>query len=142
MTLITNLLWWEGCLGKGVINFPYTLPDILEYLVRYPNFTLINRPLGNPVESPKDNPGYTPGSNFIDFPGDFPTNYTSDCQTDNRWNYCRENLLFQEDPEIALTMRRYKTYYAQAPLKKLLEYIYKKYPDYTTESEVIGKILK
>ena len=50
--------------------------------------------------------------------------------------------LDKKDPEIALTMRRYKTYYAQAPLKKLLEYIYKKYPDFTTESEVIGKILK
>jgi hypothetical protein len=39
-------------------------------------------------------------------------------------------------------MRRYKTYYAQAPLKKLLEYIYKKYPDFTAESEVIKEILK
>jgi predicted transcriptional regulator len=48
----------------------------------------------------------------------------------------------KKDPEIAVTLRKYKTYYAQAPLKKLLEYIYKKYPDFTTESEIIEKIVK
>lgn len=31
--------------------------------------------------------------------------------------------------------------YAQAPLKKLLEYIYKKYPEFTTEEEIIEDIL-
>jgi hypothetical protein len=48
----------------------------------------------------------------------------------------------KKDPEIALTLRKYKTYYAQAPLKKLLEYIYQKYPDFTTESEVIEEVLR
>jgi hypothetical protein len=64
--------------------------------------------------------------------------------TDEGMKYAKAlvNWLDKKDPEIVLTMRRYKTYYAQAPLKKLLEYIYKKYPEYATESEVMGKILK
>jgi len=52
------------------------------------------------------------------------------------------NWADKKDPEIAIKLRVYKTYYAQAPLKKLLEYIYKKYPEYATESEVIKKIFK
>jgi hypothetical protein len=64
--------------------------------------------------------------------------------TDEGIKYARAliNWADKKDPEIALTMRRYKTYYAQAPLKKLLEYIYTKYPEFTTESEIIEKILK
>jgi len=64
--------------------------------------------------------------------------------TDEGMKYAKAlvSWLDKKDPEIALTMRRYKTYYAQAPLKKLLEYIYKKYLDYTTESEIIKKILR
>ncbi len=39
--------------------------------------------------------------------------------------------------------KRYKvTYYEQTRLKKLLEYIYKKYPEFTTESEIIKEVLK
>jgi hypothetical protein len=50
--------------------------------------------------------------------------------------------LDKKDPEIAIKLRTYKTYYAQVPLKKLLDYIYQKYPEYTTESEIIKKIIK
>jgi len=64
--------------------------------------------------------------------------------TDKGMNYAKAliNWADKKDPEIALTLRRYKTYYAQAPLKKLLEYIYQKYPEYTTESEIIKTIIK
>jgi hypothetical protein len=62
--------------------------------------------------------------------------------TDEGMKYAKVliNWLDKKDPEIALQMRRYKTYYAQAPLKKLLEYIYKKYPEFTTESEIVREI--
>lgn len=64
--------------------------------------------------------------------------------TDTGMKYAQAliNWLNKKDPEITLTLRKYKTYYAQAPLKKLLAYIYEKYPEYTTESEIIQKVLK
>lgn len=50
--------------------------------------------------------------------------------------------LDKKDPDITLKLRTYKTYYAQVSLKRLLNYIYQKYPEYTTESELIRKIIK
>lgn len=50
--------------------------------------------------------------------------------------------LDKKDPEITLKLRTYKTYYAQVPLKKLLDYIYRKYPEYTRELVLIKKIIK
>ncbi|MCX7786001.1 MAG: hypothetical protein N2201_07285 [candidate division WOR-3 bacterium] len=48
----------------------------------------------------------------------------------------------QKDPNILLALRRIKSKYASAPLKKLLKYIYTNYPEYTQESEVLAEILK
>jgi DNA-binding HxlR family transcriptional regulator len=48
----------------------------------------------------------------------------------------------KKDPEMLLTLRRIKTKYGSAPLKRLLKYIYEKYPEYTKESEIIEEILK
>jgi hypothetical protein len=64
--------------------------------------------------------------------------------TDEGMKYAKALIswLDKKDQEIALQMRKYKTYYAQASLKKLLEYIYKKYPEFTKESEIIKDIIK
>jgi hypothetical protein len=48
----------------------------------------------------------------------------------------------KKDRKILEDIRRIKTTYGSAPLKKLLKYIYENYPEYTKESEVIEKVLK
>jgi hypothetical protein len=52
------------------------------------------------------------------------------------------NWLDKKDPTILQDMRRIKTKYGSASIKKLLKYIYENYPEYTKESEVIKDILK
>jgi hypothetical protein len=48
----------------------------------------------------------------------------------------------KKDRTILEDLRRIKTTYGSAPVKKLLKYIYENYPEYTKESEVIEEILK
>ena len=64
--------------------------------------------------------------------------------TDEGMKYARALAKWcdKKDRTILEQMRRIKTTYGSAPIKKLLKYIYENYPEYTKESEVIEDILK
>jgi hypothetical protein len=47
----------------------------------------------------------------------------------------------QVNPTIIRDIRDIKSTWAYQPLKRLLIYVYKKYPEYTTESEILDKVL-
>ena len=47
----------------------------------------------------------------------------------------------QVDATILDTIRYIKSTWASQPLRRLLKYVYEKYPEYTTESEILEKIL-
>ncbi len=64
--------------------------------------------------------------------------------TDEGMKYAKvlANWCNKKDRSILEDIRRIKTTYGSAPVKKLLKYIYENYPEYTKESEVIEDILK
>ena len=47
----------------------------------------------------------------------------------------------QIDADILKSIKDIKSTWASQPLKRLLKYVYKKYPKYTTESEILDKVL-
>lgn len=47
----------------------------------------------------------------------------------------------QIDVAILKSIKDIKSTWASQPLKRLLRYVYKKYPEYTTESEILDKVL-
>ena len=47
----------------------------------------------------------------------------------------------QIDAAILKSIKDIKSTWASQPLKHLLKYVYKKYPNYTTESEILDKVL-
>ena len=47
----------------------------------------------------------------------------------------------KKDETIVAKLQTLKSHYGQSSLKQLLRYIYKKYPEYTTESEILEKII-